>query len=85
MDRLLFNFAVSLDVLGNFVCAILFNLTLIKKNESAYRFGKQGETISSVLGKNQAADNLTNAGKILAKILNLIDNNHLSKSINNSI
>lgn len=85
LDRLFFNIAISLDILGNFVCAILFNLTLIKNNQSAYRFGKEGETISSSLGKNLLAGNLTLIGRALNSVLNLLDRNHSIKSINNQL
>ena len=73
LSRVFFNVAKSLDILGNYVCAVLFNFVLIKKNESMYRFGKEGETISSALGKNFIVNNLTVFGKALNDILNFID------------
>lgn len=84
-ERLFLNMAISLDILGNYVCSILFNLTLIKKNDKAYRFGKEGETISSALGKNLLAGNLTLIGRTLNSALNFLDRNHSIKSINNQL
>lgn len=79
-SRVFYNMAISLDILGNFICSVLFNYTLIKRNSKAYRFGKEGETISAALGKNVLANNLTLAGKILNKILNLFEKNHAIKA-----
>lgn len=84
-NRVFLYLAKSIDIFGNFVLAPLFNMTLIKKNESAYRFGKEGETISSALGKNVMAKNLTSAGKALNFLLNLFESDHSVKSINKNI
>lgn len=71
--------ALSLDIWGNVEFRTLWNSTLRTKN--GYDFGKQGETISSALGKNQRDKTLTNLGKILVFILDTIDKNHCQKSI----
>lgn len=71
--------AVTLDKLGNREFRTLFNLTLIKDN--GYKFGNFEETISSVLGKNERDETLSNTGKILVFILNKIDKDHCVKSI----
>lgn len=85
-----FNLALSIDQLGNVLCAPLFNLVLIKHKriwqfESlllvSYEFGNPDETISSVLGRNKLKNNLTYIGKTLAKILNLIEKDHVEKAI----
>lgn len=68
--------ALCIDMIGNYSCAILFNLTLIKKNERAYRFGKERETISYALGKNVMANNLTWLGRMLNKILDFFEKDH---------
>lgn len=73
--------AISIDQIGNFACAVLFNILLIKSNERMYRFGKENETISSALGKNVKADNLTILGILLNMVLNLFERNHSLKSI----
>lgn len=76
-----FAIAHTIDILGNIVCADLFNITLIKHN--GYRFGVKTETISSVLGKNKLTNTLTRTGLLLANLLDSIDKNHCIKSIQN--
>lgn len=71
--------AVSIDQLGNVVCADLFDLTLIKKG--GYSFGNPDETISSALGKNQKLDTLSRTGKVLNWILSKIEKDHSLISI----
>ena len=44
-------------------------------------FGDERETISSVLGKNERDGTLTNAGRMLCWILNVLDKNHCKNSI----
>lgn len=72
--------AASIDIWANREFRTLWNATLIKKG--GYHFGLQGETISSVLGKNKRDNTLSKTGKILANILDKIDKNHCYKSIN---
>ena len=74
-----YGIAHTIDILGNIVCGDLFNIVMIK--HSGYRFGARTETISSVLGKNKLSNTLTRLGKLIAKILDTIDNNHCIKSI----
>ena len=80
-NRVFLYLAISIDIWGNFVMAPLFNTILIKRNSSCYRFGKEGETISSSLGKNVVANNLTIIGKGLNKILDIFEKDHSIKSI----
>lgn len=72
--------AINLDRFGNYEFRTLFNSTLIRR-ESAHRFGAFEETISSVLGKNQRAGTLSLCGKMLAGLLDKIDEGHCIKSI----
>jgi hypothetical protein len=72
--------AISLDRFGNREFRTLFNKVLIL--ESGYQFGDIGETISSVLGKNERDNTLTKAGKILVYVLDKLDKDHAAKSIN---
>jgi hypothetical protein len=72
--------AISLDRFGNREFRTLFNKVLILEN--GYQFGDIGETISSVLGKNERDTTLTKSGKILVYILDKIDKGHAFKSIN---
>lgn len=74
-----FKMAVSYDQLGNVALAPLFNDLLIKPNRD--RFGKEDETISSVLGKNKLNGTLKPLGKALVWILDTLDDNHSIKSI----
>lgn len=74
-----FNTAKNLDVWACVEFRSLWNAILIQKG--AYLFGKLGETISSVLGKNALLGTLSKTGYILYKCLNWIDKNHCEKSI----
>jgi hypothetical protein len=60
--------AINLDIWGNVEFRTFWNNHIIKET-LINPFGYQGETISSVLGKNILTDNLTNAGKVLVWIL----------------
>lgn len=60
--------AFNLDVWGNAEFRTFWNNHLIK-DKTLHPFGLQGETISSVLGKNILTNNLTNTGKVLVWIL----------------
>jgi hypothetical protein len=60
--------ALNLDIWGNVEFRTFWNNHLIK-DKTTYPFGYQGETISSVLGKNIITKNLTNTGKVLVWIL----------------
>ena len=44
-------------------------------------FGNPDETISSVLGKNQRDNTLTLLGKLIVWVLNMVDENHSEKAI----
>jgi hypothetical protein len=79
-EKYLYNIALSIDQLGNVVCAKLFNFTLIYSS-SIHKFGNEDETISSVIGKNRKAKTLTFAGRLLDKLLDVIDKNHSIKAI----
>lgn len=72
--------AISLDQLGNVICGEPMN-SLFLKDWSESKFGNPDETISSVLGKNQLAETLTDKGKFLVHLLHELDNNHSIKSI----
>jgi hypothetical protein len=74
-----FKMAISFDQLGNVALSRLFNDLLIKPNRDL--FGKEDETISSVLGKNKLNGTLKPLGKALVWILDTLDENHSIKSI----
>jgi hypothetical protein len=71
--------ARAIDILGNVISANMFNDILIKSN--GYRFGRRGETLSSVIGKNHIDNTLTWTGSVIRKTLDSIDTNHTLKSI----
>ena len=71
--------ALSIDIWANREFRTLWNDKL--KIDRGYEFGKENETISSALGKNQRDNTLTSCGKILVAILDFLDENHCIKSI----
>ncbi|MBT8179718.1 MAG: NUDIX domain-containing protein [Eudoraea sp.] len=71
--------AVSIDQLGNVIMQHLLNMLWIKKE--GYKFGNRDETISSALGRNRVLGTLTGFGRLIDKILDLIDPNHSLNSI----
>jgi hypothetical protein len=71
--------AISIDQMGNVAMQDLFNDILILKK--GYKFGDEDETISSVLGKNERTQTLTNLGRSIVSFLNFIDPNHALNSI----
>lgn len=79
IDGYFYQTAVDINRFGNRNFRTLFNATLIK--EEGYQFGDSRETISGVLGKNQRDKTLSKTGKLLASILDWIDENHCEKSI----
>jgi len=76
------NLAISKDQYGNVLGMYFFNDLLITK-VSKHRFGHPDETISSVLGKNKREKTLTKIGQILSNVLDFLDHNHVTKSIEN--
>ncbi len=78
-----FRSAREIDVFANVVGCDLFNAIFIV--DQGYKFGNPKETISSVLGKNQRDKTLSLAGELLRWILDLIDDNHCIKSINDEV
>ncbi len=55
------------------------NNTLITNN--GYKFGRNGETVSSVLGKNKLSNSLSPLGQLIVMLLNLYEPDHAIKSI----
>jgi len=71
--------AINLDIFANREFRATWNKFL--KTPEGYEFGKQGETISSALGKNQRDNTLTKTGKALCAFLDFLDKNHCKNSI----
>lgn len=79
LSRLALSTALSIDLLGNVLCADLFNTYLRKEN--GYAFGRYDQTISAALGYNARQGTLTDLGRLLANLLDWIDPGHLEKAI----
>jgi hypothetical protein len=72
--------ALSIDLMGNVVCADLFNTYLIRAG-AVHRFGRHDQTISAVLGWNRQLNTLTDLGRATANLLNWIDPNHVENAV----
>jgi len=82
LSQYFLDMAIMIDMTGNSTCRYFFNDILIKPN--GYQFGKDVETISSVLGKNYEANTLLFMGKGVSNTLDDIEKNHVIKSINDN-
>ncbi len=71
--------AVSIDQLGNVLMQHLLNALWVKKG--GYKFGNRDETISSAIGRNKKLGSLTGFGKLIDKILDVIDPGHALDSV----
>lgn len=71
--------AISVDQLGNVLMQHLLNILWVKKG--GYKFGNRDETISSAIGRNITLNSLTGFGKLIDKILDVIDPGHSLNSI----
>ena len=81
----IYNVLVAIDQSGNVVCSTAFNLIWLKKKQSRHLFGNPDETISSVLGKNKLDGTLTGFGRLIARLLNFIQKNHVENSIEQKV
>jgi hypothetical protein len=71
--------ALSIDQTGNAICGKLFDLTL--RTKDGYAFGEPDRTISYALGRNKLMNTLTNTGKVLDKLLDIIDKEHTLNAV----
>lgn len=78
-----FKNALANDQSGNVQSAAMFQLIFTKKG--AEPFGNEDDTVSYVLARNYYKYKLTFAGRALGYILELIDKDHLTKSIESKI
>ena len=83
INRYLWEEAFEIDMFANRSFRTLWNLTL--RTKEGYEFGREGETISSAMGKNKRDGTLSKIGWVLDFILDLFDNNHSIKSINDKL
>ena len=71
--------ALSIDIWANREFRTLWNTQL--RIDGGYEFGRENETISSALGKNERDKTLNKCGKILVAIIDFLDKNHCENSI----
>lgn len=71
MNKFWFENALEIDILMNYHFRTLWNVVFRKTG--GYRFGKEGETISSALGKNQRDRKLSWFGWLIVGVLYVID------------
>lgn len=76
------NVAFGIDQLGNAMGGPIMNHLLLK-DSSKYPYGDVDMTISHVTGVNYLSGNLTWLGRLIAKILNKIDKNHVQNAAQN--
>jgi len=79
MGEYFLQIAISVDQLGNVLMQHLLNLLWIRRG--GYAFGNRDETISSALGRNKRSGTLTSFGRVIDRLLDLIDPNHSLNSI----
>lgn len=83
--------AKNIDIWANKEFRATWNARLIQAIEVdgviiyPYKFGVDGETISSALGKNQLMGTLTAEGKKLVKILNILEKYHCIRWIDKTV
>lgn len=90
-DKYLKGLAVSIDQFGCISSGRILNLTLLKKRTNGItegkdkkpiiNFGDMDMTISYVIGVNKYHNNLSLTGKVIERILNLLESNHVEKAI----
>lgn len=75
--------AKNLDIFANREFRAFWNAVLIEPD--GYKFGREGETLSSALGKNQVLNKLKPKGRFLVRVLDKLDENHCVNSINDKL
>lgn len=69
-DSRRYKIAYKIDIMGNYIYYEFWDSCLSK---GGYKFGRLGETISSVLGKKQQEKSLSIIGWIVLGLVNLVD------------
>lgn len=75
--------ALAIDQFGNVSCGITLQLLLTKKGGN--KFGDEDDTVSYVLGRNYYKGKLTWLGRVIVKVLNLLEKNHVTIAIEKKI
>jgi len=81
LNAFFYKLALSIDQFGNVVCAIPFQYLFTKP--VAHNFGNEDDTVSYVIAKNKELGTLTLSGRLLGRLLDLLDKDHLKKAIKN--
>ncbi len=72
LDKRNYRKAFNIDVFANYQYEGFWNLLWSKKGKN-YKYGRKGETLSSVFGKKQKEKSLTILGWLFLGIVNFID------------
>lgn len=72
VDKRNFKKAFRVDVFANYQYSDFWNLIWSKKGDN-YKYGRKGETLSSVFGKKQLEQSLSIIGWFFLILINLID------------
>lgn len=75
--------AKNLDIFANREFRAFWNAVLIEPD--GYKFGREGETLSSALGRNQLRNKLKPKGLFLVRALDKLDKNHCINSIDDNL
>jgi len=76
--------AIGIDQIGNVAFGGFFNWFFLT-NSKEYPFGNTHETISEVLGWNDALGNLNRKGHLLVSFLNVIESAHCQNAMQSGI
>lgn len=87
VSKYFINTAKSIDIWANNEFRTTFNVTCLR-SYSKNHFGADGETLSSVFGKNKLENSLSDFGKYLSKLIDFCDptsKQHCIDAINEDI
>jgi hypothetical protein len=84
LNRFFYKIALSIDQLGNVICATPFQF-IFTKGLDVHPFGDEDDTVSYVIARNYNKESLTWFGRLLAYTLDLCDKGHLRKAIESKI
>lgn len=82
LDNYFYSIAYKINVFSTYVCSDFYNDILLKKNSiTKFLFGKRNVSISYHIGKNIEYKSLSQVGKIINSILNIIEKDHCIKAV----
>lgn len=80
LNKWFYNIAFSIDQMGNVWGGPMMNDCLLINKVEEHLYGNPDETISHVTGVNKLNNNLTLLGRIVSKILNRAEKQHVEKA-----